>query len=158
MFTNNVNCQRFKQQKESYSALIHCRYMWEGLRCLSKLKVKGRVIWTEKCGLAFHLLYRLSWFLAQQTHRVRPLAMLAYRKNRAKETSFLRQKIDQKRSWMETLTSRNVFCDVFLWKQRPWKKDFEFAFFSVMAAVSFWVSFTGEIDNLTINNYKACQT
>ena len=38
------------------------------------------------------------------------------------------------------------------------KKDFEFAFFSVMAAVSFWVSFTGEIDNLTINKYKACQT
>ena len=112
---------------------------------LSKLNFKGRVIWTEKCGLAFHLLYRLSWFLAQQTHRVRPLAMLAYRKNRAKETSFLRQKIDQKRSWMETLTSRKVFCDVFLWKQEPWKKDFEFVFFSGMAAVSFWVSFTGVI-------------
>ena len=125
---------------------------------LSKLKIKGRVIWTEKQGLTFHFLYRLSQFRAQQTHRVRPLAMLVYRKNRAKETSFLRQKIDQKRSWMETLTSQKVFCDVFLWKQRPWKKDFEFVFFSVMAAVSFWVSFTGEIDNLTINKYKACQT
>ena len=27
-----------------------------------------------------------------------------------------------------------------------------------MAAISFGVSFTGEIDNLMINNYKACQT
>ena len=38
------------------------------------------------------------------------------------------------------------------------KKDFEFVFVSVMVAVSFWVSFTGEIHNLTINKYKACQT
>ena len=93
MFTNNANCQRFKQEKESYSALIHCRYMWEGLRCLSPSlkKIKGRVIWTEKRGLTFHFLYQLS-FRAQQTHRVRPLAVLVYRKNRAKETIFLRQK------------------------------------------------------------------
>ena len=39
-----------------------------------------------------------------------------------------------------------------------WKKDFEFVFFSVMATVSFWVSFTGEIDNRTINNYKSLQS
>ena len=44
------------------------------------------------------------------------------------------------------------------WTLPIWKKDFEFVFFSVMVAVSFWVSFTGEIDNLTIYNYKACQT
>ena len=125
---------------------------------LSKLKFKGRVIWTEKCGLTFHFLYRLSQFRTQQTHRGRPLTMPAYQKNRAKEASFLRQKIDQKISWMETLTSQKVFRDIFLWKQGPWKKDFEFVFFSVMAVVSFWVSFTGEIDNLTINNYKASQT
>ena len=36
-------------------------------------------------------------------------------------------------------------------------KDFEFVFFSVMATISFWVSFAGEIDNLTIDNYKMCQ-
>ena len=59
---------------------------------------------------------------------------------------------------METLTSRKVFCDVFLGKQGPWKKDFQFVFFSVLTAISFWVSFTGETDDLTINNYEAYQT
>ena len=59
---------------------------------------------------------------------------------------------------METLTSQKVSWSVLLWKQGPWKKYFEFVFFSVMAVVSFWVTFTGEIDNLTINNYKAYQT
>jgi len=161
--TTRWNCQRFKQEKNCDSELFCTNSLSLHLgrikMSLSKLKFKGRVIWTEKCGLTFHFfLYRLSYLRAQQTHRGRPLAMLAYRKNRAKETSFLRQKIDQKRSWMETLTSRKIFCDVFLWKQQPWKKDFEFVFFSVMAAVSFWVSFTGEINNLTINNYEACQT
>ena len=65
---------------------------------LSKLKFKGRVIWTEKFGLTFHFSYRLSQFRAQQTHRGRPLAMSAYRYNRAKETSFLRQKNRSKKT------------------------------------------------------------
>ena len=89
---------------------------------LSKLKFKWRVIWTEKCGLTFHFLYRLSQIRAQQTYRGRPLAMSAYRKNTSKETSFLRQKIDQKRSWMETLTSRKRFLRCIFLKTRTLKK------------------------------------
>ena len=60
------------------------------------------------------------------THRGRPLAMSVYQKNEAKETSFRGQKIDQKRSWMATSTSQNVFCKVFSWKQAPFSHFYTF--------------------------------
>ena len=50
------------------------------------------------------------------------------------------------------------FSGMYFCENRDLEKKTEFVFFSVMAVVSFWVRFTGEIDNLTINNYKACQT
>ena len=73
-----------------------------------------------------------------------------------KKPAVVDKKPGQKWRWIETLTSRKVFCNVLMWKQALWKEEFEFVFFSVMVAVSFLVSFSREINNL--GNYKACQT
>ena len=92
----------------------------------TKLKFKGRVIWTEKCGLTFHLSVIINFVHKLTTHRGRPLAMSVYQKNEAKETSFRGQKVDQKRSWMATSTSQKVFCEVFSWKQAPFSHFYPF--------------------------------
>ena len=116
---------------------------------VSKLRFKGRVIWTEKCGLTFLFLYRLSSCTANSP---RPPARDIV------DISLSKKSIEKEAEWkvwpLEKFSGMYLdFCE-----NRDLEKKTEFVFFSVMAVVSFWVRFTGEIDNLTINNYKACQT
>ena len=85
----------------------------------SNLKFKGRVIWTEKCGLTFHLsVIIISYTNSRLTEAVRSRCQFI-KKSETKETSFRRQKIDQERRWKATSTSQKVFCEVFSWKQAP---------------------------------------
>ena len=86
----------FKQEKDCDSEFFSSNSLSLHLGRIkmsrSKLKFKGRVIWTEKCGLTFHLSFIINFVHKLTTHRGRPLAMSVYQKNKAKETSFRAKK------------------------------------------------------------------